>query len=302
MTAVASKSGEPVQDVVKAYLELAFGLTEASKKKAEKTVKKAAKELLGKGGATASQLQTMAEELVTTGLQNREAITRIVRLELDRALGRVGLATAEEVATLTARIEDLEGQLREAKADRPASTTNGSSAAASPVVAAAPMAKKAIAKKAVAPARATAEAKADEQAKADQRANAAEAASPAEPVTTTPAAVAKRVHKATPVVKAAPAKKASAAQAEPVQEAPIKGAAAARKPAKAVAKKAAKVVRKTAAGVDAATAIDAVAKATSGSPEPVVFSSAPDVPVAAKKAPAKKAAAKRAPAGKAANA
>ncbi|MEU8004760.1 hypothetical protein AB0B66_26675 [Catellatospora sp. NPDC049111] len=288
MTAVASKSGEPVQDVVKAYLELAFGLTEASKKKAEKTVKKAAKELLGKSGATASQLQTMAEELVTTGLQNREAITRIVRLELDRALGRVGLATAEEVATLTARIEDLEGQLREAKADRPASTTNGSSAAASPVVATAPVAKKAIAKKAVAPAK-TAPAKAAEETK------------PAEPVTTTPAAVAKRVKKTTPVVKAAPAKKAPAAKAEPAQEAPIKGAAAARKPVKTVAKKAAKTV----AGVDAATAIDAVAKATSGSPEPVApvaFSSAPDVPVAAKKAPAKKTAAKKAPAGRAATA
>lgn len=295
MTAVASKSSEPVQDVVKAYLELAFGLTEASKKKAEKTVKKAAKELLGKSGATAAQLQTMAEELVTTGLQNREAITRIVRLELDRALGRVGLATAEEVATLTARIEDLEAQLREAKADQPASTTNGSSAAAVPVVAPAPVAKKTIAKKAVAPAKAAAPAKATEPA-----------AAPVEPVTTTPAAVAKRVKKAAPVVKAAPAKKAPAAKAEPSQEAPIKGAAAARKPAKAVAKKTAKaVVGKAAAGVDAATAIDAVAKATSGGPEPVApvtFSSAADVPVAAKKAPAKKAAAKKAPAGKAATA
>lgn len=289
MTVVASKSGEPMQDVVKAYLELAFGLTEASKKKAEKTVKKAAKELLGKSGATAAQLQTMAEELVTTGLQNREAITRIVRLELDRALGRVGLATAEEVATLTARIEDLEAQLREAKAERPASTTNGSSAAASPVVATAPVAKKAIAKKAVAPAKVV-----------------EQAAAPVEPVTTTPAAVAKRVKKAAPVVKAAPAKKAPAAKAEPAQEAPIKGAAAARKPAKAVAKKTAKAVAaKTAAGVDAATAIDAVAKATSGSLEPVApvaFSSAADVPVAAKKAPAKKTAAKKAPAGKAATA
>ncbi|GAB4059993.1 phasin family protein [Catellatospora paridis] len=295
MTAVASKSGEPMQDVVKAYLELAFGLTEASKKKAEKTVKKAAKELLGKSGATAAQLQTMAEELVTTGLQNREAITRIVRLELDRALGRVGLATAEEVATLTARIEDLEAELREAKADRPASTTNGSSAAASPVVAPAPVAKKAIAKKAVAPAKATAPAKAAEPA-----------AAPVEPVTTTPAAVAKRVKKAAPVVKAAPAKKAPAAKAEPSQETPIKGAAAARKPAKAVAKKTAKAVAgKAAAGVDAATAIEAVAKATSGGPEPVApvaFSSAADVPVAAKKAPAKKTTAKKAPARKAATA
>ena len=54
---VTQKVSEPVQDALKAYLELAFGLTEASKKKAEKTVKKMAKELVGKSGATAAQLQ-----------------------------------------------------------------------------------------------------------------------------------------------------------------------------------------------------------------------------------------------------
>lgn len=114
---VTQKVSEPVQDAVKAYLELAFGLTEASKKKAEKTVKKMAKELMGKGGATASQLQGMAEELVSTGMANREAVTRLVRVEMDRALSRVGLATAEEVATLTSRVEALERQLRDARAE-----------------------------------------------------------------------------------------------------------------------------------------------------------------------------------------
>ncbi|GAA1643564.1 hypothetical protein GCM10009679_55820 [Saccharothrix algeriensis] len=169
VTAVAQKSGEPKQDVVKAYLELALGLTEASKKKAEKTVKKAAKGLLGKSGATATQLQAMAEDLVSTGLQNREAVARIVRLELDRALGRVGLATAEEVATLTARIEDLEGELREARIDaavaaaRAASangggSANGSATAPAPSAEAAeedtasPVAKKAVAGKVAPPA------------------------------------------------------------------------------------------------------------------------------------------------------
>src|SRR5581483_4928818 len=107
------KVSEPVQDAVKAYLELAMGLTEASKKKAEKTVKKVARELIGKSGATASQLQGMAEDLVNTGMANREAVNRLVRVEMDRALGRLGLATAEEVATLTDRIEALERKLRD---------------------------------------------------------------------------------------------------------------------------------------------------------------------------------------------
>ena len=113
---VTQKVSEPVQDAVKAYLELAFGLTEASKKKAEKTVKKVTKELVGKSGATAAQLQTLAEDLLATGNANREAVSRMVRVEMDRARGRVGLATSEEVAALNDRIEALERQLRDAKA------------------------------------------------------------------------------------------------------------------------------------------------------------------------------------------
>jgi hypothetical protein len=55
-----------MQDAWRAYLELALGLTEASKKRAQT----AARKLVGSSGATAAQLQTMAEELVSTGLAN----------------------------------------------------------------------------------------------------------------------------------------------------------------------------------------------------------------------------------------
>jgi polyhydroxyalkanoate synthesis regulator phasin len=158
-----------VQDAWRAYLELALGVTEASKKKAQK----AAKRLVGRGGATAVQLQTMAEDLVTTSVANREALTKLVRYEVDRALGAVGLATAEEVAELTKRVHDLERQLQEAEAravaatlasgaagtaaalssepapvDVPAPTAAGTVATAS--VAQKSVAKKAVAKKAVA--------------------------------------------------------------------------------------------------------------------------------------------------------
>lgn len=153
---VTRKVSEPVQDAVKAYLELAFGLTEASKKKAEKTVKKVTQELVGKGGATAAQLQGLAEELLATGAANREAVTRLVRVEMDRALSRVGLATSEEVATLNDRIEALERQLRDAKAGAPAKESEPPAAAKKapatsqerPIKGA--LAKKAVAKKAVA--------------------------------------------------------------------------------------------------------------------------------------------------------
>ncbi len=51
-------------------------------------------------------------------LANREALTKLVRFEVDRALGAVGLATADEVAELTRRVHDLERQLREAAPPR----------------------------------------------------------------------------------------------------------------------------------------------------------------------------------------
>ncbi|WFE39765.1 hypothetical protein [Micromonospora sp. WMMD998] len=101
-----------MQDAWRAYLELAMGLTEAPRKKAQGVVRRA----VGQSGATAVALQSLAEELVATGLANREALTKLVRFEVDRALGAVGLATADEVAELTRRVHDLERQLREARA------------------------------------------------------------------------------------------------------------------------------------------------------------------------------------------
>ncbi|MEU5914874.1 hypothetical protein [Micromonospora sp. NPDC047527] len=160
-----------MQDAWRAYLELAMGLAEAPRKKAQD----AARRLVGSGGATAAQLQALGEELVTTGAANREALTKLVRFEVDRALGAVGLATADEVAELTRRVRDLERQLREARATEPATgSASGSAAPAGPTPqpdptlaaqpgtglvpsdgpagapVSAPVAKKAVAKKAVA--------------------------------------------------------------------------------------------------------------------------------------------------------
>ncbi|MFC3502003.1 hypothetical protein ACFOOK_13670 [Micromonospora krabiensis] len=156
-----------MQDAWRAYLELAMGLTEAPRKKAQDVVRR----LAGSGGATAAQLQALGEELVSTGMANRDALTKLVRFEVDRALGAVGLATAEEVADLTRRVHELERQLREARAATSASGPEGGPATPvpsgpepTPASASGPMtsggdvsapvsqppAKKAVAKKAVA--------------------------------------------------------------------------------------------------------------------------------------------------------
>ncbi len=107
-----------MQDAWRAYLELAMGLTEAPRKRAQDAVRR----VVGQSGATAAQLQALAEELVSTGMANREALTKLIRFEVDRALGAVGLATADEVAELTRRVHELERQLREAKATSAAPT------------------------------------------------------------------------------------------------------------------------------------------------------------------------------------
>ncbi|MEU8615655.1 hypothetical protein AB0C29_47510, partial [Actinoplanes sp. NPDC048791] len=140
-----------MQDAWRAYLEMALGLTEAPRKRAQQV----AGELVNRGGATAAQLQGLVEDLMSTGLANREALTNIVRFEVDRALGLVGLATADEVSDLNTRVRDLERQLRLAQARAgtqgdavtPAADVTLAEPGPADVV---PPAKKAVAKKAVA--------------------------------------------------------------------------------------------------------------------------------------------------------
>lgn len=122
-----------MQDAWRAYLELALGLSEASRNQA----KKVARDLVGKGGATASQVQSFVDDLLSTSRTNREGLARLVRYEVDRALGAVGLATAEEVSELSTRVQALERQLREPSA-RPVATN---------ITAAKSPAKKTVAKK-----------------------------------------------------------------------------------------------------------------------------------------------------------
>jgi len=217
-----------MQDAWRAYLDLALGLTETSRKKATKVARK----LAGRGNATAEQLQSMAEELVSTSLANREALSRLVRFELERALGKVGLATAEEVDALTSRVKELEQELEEAKNGRGRGTTP---APVTPLRPAddtpAPLARKAVAKKTVA--KKAVASKAVPSKAVPSRAVAKKVAGPVQPAAqvvpevaevvaaaagdTAPSPVpAKKVtaaKKATPVAKKAVAKKAPAKKA-----------------------------------------------------------------------------------------
>ena len=166
-----------MQDAWRAYLELAMGLTEAPRKKAQDAVRR----VMGSTGATAAQLQALADELRSTGAANREALTKLVRFEVERALGAVGLASADEVAELERRVLDLERRLRTVAAPSGPTTSGGASSPVSAATAAAgdvpavgtpataaaappskALAKKAVAKKAVAKKAVAGEAVADE--------------------------------------------------------------------------------------------------------------------------------------------
>jgi polyhydroxyalkanoate synthesis regulator phasin len=152
-----------MQEAVRTYLELALGLTEASRKRAKKVVD----DVVGRGGATVEQARALTGDLLAMNSANRKALAKLVRFEVDRTLAKVGLASAEEVNELTARVRDLERQLRLAEmraADTPTAADNAPAAASGTAATAAasrrptlpeagatkPPARKAPAKKAVA--------------------------------------------------------------------------------------------------------------------------------------------------------
>jgi polyhydroxyalkanoate synthesis regulator phasin len=180
------------QEAWRAYLELAYGVTEATTKKATKTVRR----MVGRSGATAEQLQTMAEDVLKAGSANREALTKLVRYELDRALGAVGLATADEVSALTTRVHELEAQLKEATVNAVAPAHEPAPPVGAEAIEAAPV--KAPTKAPVAPVKAPVK-------KVTAKKTVAKKAAPA--VAKTAPAVAKA---AAPAAKSAPVKKATA--------------------------------------------------------------------------------------------
>ena len=98
-----------MKDALKGYLALANGLTEVTRQRAVA----AAKALVAQGEATAGQVSSLADDLVTQSKNNREAVAALVKYEVDRTLGRVGLATADEVGELTARLRALEASVRD---------------------------------------------------------------------------------------------------------------------------------------------------------------------------------------------
>jgi len=100
-----------VRESMKSYLTLAGGLATFTRDRAVGVVRQIASH---GGNAASGSVHWVAEDLVSSTRGNREALIGLIRYEIDRALGRMGLASADEVAALRARVRTLEAHLRAA--------------------------------------------------------------------------------------------------------------------------------------------------------------------------------------------
>jgi hypothetical protein len=118
-----------VLDAVRGYVQLASGLTDVTRQRAQQV----ARQLLEQGGGVvdaamstskatskatskvpetiARQVQALTEELMATGRANRDLLVGLVRTEVERAVARLGLVDAEDLASMTRLVQRLQNQL-----------------------------------------------------------------------------------------------------------------------------------------------------------------------------------------------
>lgn len=173
------------------YLDTASGLTALTRQGAERVVRG----LVKQGEVAADQLERSVDELLRRSEHNRKAIADLVKVETEKAVGRLGLAQQREVDELRRRLASLERRDDDAPATAATSSTSvATSASPAPAAPATPTtvgikktaaAKKAAAKKAAAEnaTAATKTAAAAKKTAAAKKANAASKTSPAKKTT-----------------------------------------------------------------------------------------------------------------------
>jgi polyhydroxyalkanoate synthesis regulator phasin len=107
-----------VTDALRGYVQLANGLTEVTRQRAQQ----AAKALLQQSGADkltsglTARVSDLADEIIATSKSNRQLLQAIVANEVEGAVARLGFVRVEEVAALSRRIETLEREVAGASA------------------------------------------------------------------------------------------------------------------------------------------------------------------------------------------
>ncbi len=115
-----------VMDALKGYVQLATGLTEVTAAKARDAASALVNQGMqwtGKSSDAMESVQDIADDLLVTSQQNREALMEMIRTEVDRAVGRLGFVREDELAALRARVERLESG-----ADAPSTASDAPSA------------------------------------------------------------------------------------------------------------------------------------------------------------------------------
>lgn len=101
---------EDPKDPLSRYLEAAVGLTELTRKRAERIVRNVVKK-----GEAAGNPKQLVEDLLERSGENREALVTLVRGETERAMRAMGLATRNDVERLEQQLRALRRQLAEAE-------------------------------------------------------------------------------------------------------------------------------------------------------------------------------------------
>ncbi|GAB2599503.1 phasin family protein [Kribbella endophytica] len=120
-----------VMDALRGYVQLANGLTEVTRQRAQQ----AAKALLQQTGADAltsgltTKVTDLADEIVATSKSNRQLLQAIVANEVEGAVSRLGFVRQEEVGGLSRRVDKLEKELVEARAAAAAASSTVAAAA-----------------------------------------------------------------------------------------------------------------------------------------------------------------------------
>jgi polyhydroxyalkanoate synthesis regulator phasin len=98
-------------DPVGRYVDMAAGLTRATRDTAEKVVRG----LVEQSQTAVRDPQELVEQLLERSQENRQALLSIVRSESRRAVKRMGFATQTDLERVQRQVADLRRKLREAE-------------------------------------------------------------------------------------------------------------------------------------------------------------------------------------------
>jgi polyhydroxyalkanoate synthesis regulator phasin len=110
-----------VLDGLRGYLQLAIGLTEVSRERA----REAARLLVAQGGTSVGavvpdtvriQVISLTDDLLATSRTNRNLLLSVVRGEVERTVGRLGLVSAQDLTTAGRRLDRVERRVTDLEA------------------------------------------------------------------------------------------------------------------------------------------------------------------------------------------